>query len=79
MKNAYQQHQATQISNILAALPKQAGAGVEDFTRQFYARVPVEDLKNIKPAVAVAIALSAHGFMEKRTGPCPQDPHFHAR
>ncbi len=66
-QNAYLQHHAEQIKNILAALPKNASAEQREFVRQFYAKVMTPELERMSPAHAVATAMSAYAFMEKYT------------
>ncbi|MFW0777854.1 MAG: NAD-glutamate dehydrogenase [Rickettsiales bacterium] len=66
MKIAYQQQHATQIDNILSALPKNASTPLVRFVEQFYGKMPVADLEAMNPKNAVALAKSAFEFMQKR-------------
>lgn len=64
--HSYHSKQAAQLSQIVSALPKNAGTLLKQFVLQFYAKLPVLDLAQYEPKRAVAVAESAFSFMEKR-------------
>src|SRR5262249_40555419 len=66
MKNTYHQHHADLIQKILSALSPKAEANLRQFTREFYAKMPVADLEKIEAKRAVALAQSAYEFMNRR-------------
>jgi glutamate dehydrogenase len=66
MKNTYQTEHAAQLSKILGMLPSNADSTLKRFVSQFYAKIPVADLKHYEPAQAIAIATSAYKFFGDR-------------
>ncbi|MDX1974612.1 MAG: NAD-glutamate dehydrogenase [Rickettsiales bacterium] len=72
MKHSYQQSHATQIKNILAALPKNASANLKSFIQQFYDKVPVDDMASWDKRYAVGLASSAFDFIQTRDVGAPK-------
>ncbi len=59
------------IQKIIASAGKKLSAAQQEFIGSFYALAPLNDLKELEPVRAGAIALSAHEFFQRRKGNAP--------
>jgi glutamate dehydrogenase len=66
MQTAYLKQHAQHIKDILRALPKSGGETLQEFTRQFYARIMNPDLERVDAVLAASVAASAYEFVQKR-------------
>ncbi|MBV8938557.1 MAG: NAD-glutamate dehydrogenase [Alphaproteobacteria bacterium] len=79
MNLTYQERVNAALSAIMAAVPKNASQMLAFFTRQFFAKMPLQDLEKIDPAYAAAVAASAFEFMGQRTPAAPKIRSFTPR